>query len=183
MRPGPAAIALGALLSLILLLPGCGEGGAATAGGGVSPRPQATTSGKSLPEAGARAGGGVAKPRVSHAARRCRRSLGGLLDSIESLANAVAVGLDYEDYLAAVNRVRATYADVPAKSLSLPCLTLAAGPAERALNLYITAANTWGDCLATPSCNPASVEPKLQRRWETAGDMISTAQRGLRSLG
>lgn len=122
-------------------------------------------------------------PRVSLAARQCRRSLGELLDSIESLANTLAVGLSYEDYLDSVNRVRATYAAVPADSLSLPCLGLAAGPAEGALNLYIDAVNIWGDCLATPSCDPGSVEPKLQRKWEAAGDLISSAQSGLRDLG
>jgi hypothetical protein len=171
MRPGPAAIALGVLLSMALLLPGCGDEGTATAGGGTAIAKLRT------------AASDPAEPRVSLAARRCRRSLGELLDSLESLANTLAVGLSYEDYLDSVNRVRTTYARIPAESPAIACLGRVAGPAEGALNLYIDAVNAWGDCLATPSCDLGSVEPKLQRQWEEAGDLISSAQNGLRDLG
>jgi len=170
MRAGPVAT-VGLLLSLALLIPACGDQGSAA-----SAEKTQTISREARAPVNTRA-------RVSVTAKRCRRALGELLDSMESLANTLAVGLDYEAYLGSVNRVRATYADVGAKSLSLPCLGLAAGPAERALNLYIAAVNTWGDCLATPACDPASVEPQLQRRWDDAGDSLASAQRGLRSVG
>jgi hypothetical protein len=170
MRAGPAAT-VGLLLTLALLIPACGEQGtAATA------EKAQTVHSKAKTPANARS-------RVSIAAKRCRAALGEFLDSMESLANTLAVGLDYQAYLSSVNRVRATYANVPTKSLSLPCLGLAAGPAEHALNFYIAAVNTWGNCLATPSCDPASVEPRLQRKWEAAGDLVSAAQQGLRGLG
>jgi hypothetical protein len=42
--------------------------------------------------------------------------------------------------------------------------------------------NIWGDCLATSSCEVGSVEPKLQRRWDTASDLLATAAKGLREL-
>lgn len=102
---------------------------------------------------------------------------------MESLNNTVAVGLDYESYLGAVNNVRSTYASVPPERLSLVCLARSAGPAELALNTYIEAANAWGECLASASCNPESIEPQLQRKWEEASDLLSVARKGLRNPG
>lgn len=101
---------------------------------------------------------------------------------MESLNNTLAVGLGYDDYLGAVNHVRAAYAGVQADHLQIVCLGNVAGPAERALNVYIAAANTWGDCLATTSCDPESIEPELQHEWARASGLISSAQEGLRDL-
>jgi hypothetical protein len=170
MRSGPAAVT-GVLLSLALVLPGCGEEGTAATGGEAPAKSQET------------AATSRAKSAVSLEARRCGRLLGELLDALESLGNTLAVGLSYEDYLTTTNRVRGAYAGVPTDRLSLACLGRVAGPAEGALNLHIDAVNAWGECLATASCNPESVEPELQRLWESAADRVSSAQSGLRRLG
>jgi hypothetical protein len=151
---------VGLLLGLALILPACGDERTAAAG-----EERVTTS------------------RQASAAKQCGRLLGGFLDSIESLTNIVAVGLDYDSYLGAVNHVRSTYADLPADRLPLVCLVRVGTPAENALNAYIDAANTWGDCLATTSCDLESVEPDLQREWQQASNFLSSAQRGLRGLG
>lgn len=176
-----ALTAAAVLLSMALILPGCGEEGTATAGGEKIAVESKAGGERAIPSGttGARETR-VARPK---AARQCGRQLGGFLDSMESLNNTVAVGLDYESYLGAVNNVRSTYASVPAERLSLVCLARVAGPAEGAINTYIEAANTWGDCLATASCDPESIEPKLQREWEKASDLLSVARNGLRNLG
>lgn len=170
-----AAATLGVLLGLASILPACGNGGAASAGGDAGA--SAASTARTAPGKTSRA-----KRRVSLAAKRCRRQLGDLLDSIESLANTLAVGLDYDDYLATVNRVRAAYDEVPAERLSLACLGRVAGAAESALNSHIEAVNLWGDCLATSSCKTESVEPRLQRKWEAASERLAEARRGLRGL-
>jgi hypothetical protein len=169
MRPGTAAIAC-VLLGMVLIMAGCG-GGDATAGG------ETTTAGAGT----ARPSG--APPRAALVRKRCARLLGEFLDSAESLDNALAVGLDYKGYLSAVNGVRSTYAAVPADSLPLGCLTRVAGPAERALNAYIAAANTWGECLSTSGCETESIEAKLQHKWAQASHFVALAQSGLRGLG
>jgi hypothetical protein len=179
MRSGPIAV-IAALFSLALILSGCGDDGTATAGGGTE-----STSAASAPAATpstAKAGAGALKPTRSAAAKRCAAELGDFLDSIESLGNTLAVGLAYEQYLDSVNRVRGSYADVAADRLGLVCLSRVAAPAEEALNVYIDAANGWGDCLASSSCDPASIEPKLQRQWERASRQLAQAQDGLREL-
>ncbi len=160
--------AAAALLSLALILSGCGDDGTATAGG------EKATSAASPKSAAA------SKPAISPAAKRCGRTLGDFLDSIESMANTLAVGLDYQQYLGTVNRVRSTYTGVEADRLGIVCLSQVAAPAEGALNVYIDAANEWGDCLATPSCDTDSIEPKLQREWEGASDLLAEARAGLR---
>lgn len=104
--------------------------------------------------------------------RRCRRSLGDFLDALESLRNSVAVGVGYETYLAALDGVRGTYTAVDADALPLVCLAGVATPAEAALNAYVEAANEWGECLAGASCDSAAIEPRLQRSWRRAGNLI-----------
>lgn len=169
MRPGPIA-ATAALLSLALIFHGCGDDRTATAGG-VKKDTSATKAKASVP---------AGSPT---AARRCRAELGDFLDSIESLDNTLAVGLDYEQYLGSVNRVRASYSRVAADRLGLVCLSRVAAPAEEALNIYIDSANEWGDCLASSACDPASIEPKLQREWQRASNRLARARAGLRDLG
>lgn len=169
MRSGPIA-ATAALLSLVLILPGCGEEGTATAGG-EKEKTSATKSQASVPAA------------TPNRVKRCGAELGDFLDAIESLGNTLAVGLDYEQYLGSVNRVRASYARVAADRLGLVCLGQVAAPAEAALNVYIDAANEWGNCLTNSSCDPESIEPKLQRDWERASDQLARARAGLRDLG
>jgi hypothetical protein len=172
MRPGPAAIAV-LLLALALILPGCGDEQTSAAGTGKSAAQteNATTAASSVANKSA--------SRDLAAAKRCRTSLGDLLDSMESLNNSLAVGLSYDNYLSAVNHVRSAYARIEADRLPLLCLTQVASPAEKALNTYIEAANAWGDCLATASCDSESIEPRLQRKWTTASDALSEAQRNL----
>jgi hypothetical protein len=173
MRSGPAAT-VGVLLGLALLLPGCGDEQTAAAGGEPASSEAKSTAGEAGPAADRAQRRRLGADPV--AARRCRRSLGGFLDSIESLGNSLAVGLSYDDYLGAVNHVRAAYAGVRADRLPIACLARVAGPAERALNVYIDAANAWGDCLATASCDVESVEPELQRMWARASDLLPSAR-------
>lgn len=176
MRSAPIA-AVCVLLSLAPILAGCGGDGTATAGGG-----EATT-GERAATSAPRTATGDASAHASSPARRCGRRLGDFLDATESLANTLAVGLDFEGYLRSVNRVRAVYAGVEAERLPLACLVRVATPAERALNTYIDAANAWGECLAAPPCDAESVEPELQREWEAAADLLAGARDGLRGLG
>lgn len=164
MRLSVAAM-LGVALSLALALPGCGGEGEATAGRAAPP---------------ARSPGAAAAPA---AARLCRGQLRGFVASLDALRERLAGGLTYAQYLHRVGAARDRYDRVPSRRLAIGCLLAAGTPAERALNRYIAAANAWGDCLAVVSCETASVEPRLQREWARAADLLSTARRGLRGPG
>jgi hypothetical protein len=149
------------LLGLALVLPACGGERTATAGG--------TTRVVKGAEAG----------KVP-AAGSCRRQLRGFVGSLDALREQLATGLDYRGYLSQVRGVRVVYEGIRADRLAIGCLIASGTSAERGFNLYIDAANAWGECLATASCETAAIEPELQRRWSRAAELVSEAQRGLR---
>ena len=68
------------------------------------------------------------------------------------------------------------YAAIPIDHLGLGCLATEGTSAERALNRYIDAANTWGECLADAACTTATVEPVLQRKWRAASRYLGEAE-------
>jgi hypothetical protein len=158
-----SAATVGILLGLALILGACGEDGTTAAD-----KPASTPKTTSAPP-----------PHVVTTRSSCRQ-LRPLLGSMVKLRNDLARGLSYDDYLRKVQGVRTVYARIDADKLTAGCLLASGGPAERALNLYIDATNTWGDCLATVSCNTHSIEPKLQRKWALAAHQLRSAQQGLR---
>jgi hypothetical protein len=164
-----AVATLGIALGLSLVLSSCGSDGGPAASG--SPSAASTTS-------------TLAPTKVTdvpaEARRACRHELGPFVASLITLRDDLARGLSYDDYLARVRGTRAIYAKVRPKRVPAGCLVASGGPAERAFNLYIDAANAWGDCLATATCNTRSIEPRLQRKWALAEHRLALAQRGLR---
>jgi len=172
MRSGPIAT-VWILLGLVLTLSACGDEETTAAGEGASvPRRADTRSDRADPEI---------PPGAHSTSKQCVHLLGNFLDSVESLNNALAVGLSYADYLSAVDNARTTYASVPVDRLPIACLSRVGGPAEQTLNAYIDAANSWGDCLATTSCDIAQVEPELKRRWAQASRFLSLAESSIHS--
>jgi hypothetical protein len=157
-----SAATVGILLGLALILSACGEDG--------------TTAAEKPASTFRTASGPPSQPSIG---RDCHR-LRPLVGSMARLRDDLARGLSYNDYLREVQQVRSVYAHIDADKLTAGCLLASGGPAERALNLYIDATNTWGDCLATVSCNTRTVEPKLQRKWALAAHQVTTAQQGLR---
>jgi hypothetical protein len=161
MRPSSAAT-VGILLSLALILPACGDERAASADRTVGPP-------------------GTAQAKAPATNSPCRSQLHDFLGSMDALRDRLAVGLNYEDYLREVRAVKAVYEGIPVDRLAIGCLAATGSPGERALNRYLDAANTWGDCLAATSCETESLEAKLRRKWALASDLLSAAQQGLRS--
>jgi hypothetical protein len=159
-----SAVTVGILLGLALMLSTCGEAGTTAA-----EKPASTTQTASDPPAHA-------------AVRDSCHQLRPFVGSMASLRDDLARGLSYDEYLREVQRVRTVYSRIDADKLSAGCLLASGGAAERALNLYIDATNTWGDCLATVSCDTRSVEPKLQRKWALAARQVTTARQGLRRV-
>ena len=156
MRLSQATI-VSAMLSLALVLPGCGSDGAPSAGAADAAPAESTT-----------AGGGT-----------CRSQLRPFVAAMDALRTDLAVGLSYDQYMSELRRARDAYRRIRANRLQLGCLAVAGAPAERAVNRYIEAANAWGECLATAACETASIEPRLQREWVRASKLLSAAQSGI----
>jgi hypothetical protein len=96
---------------------------------------------------------------------------------MDTLRSRLAVGVSYDEYAAEMRRVRASYDKVPVGRMTIDCLTAVGDPSEKALNRYIDAADAWGECLSESSCDSATVEPALQRKWRVASGFLSTAQK------
>ena len=92
------------------------------------------------------------------------------------MRHQLAVGLSYDQYAARVKSLRHGYDALPIDRLTIACLRTTGTPAEAALNKYVDAANTWGECLADASCTTAAIEPVLQRKWRIASHLLSEAQ-------
>jgi hypothetical protein len=142
-----------------LLLPGCGDDSAATAGKAATTSPAAT----------------AASPKQRPAAT-CPAPVDAFVASLDALRRRLAVGLSYEQYAGRVKALTASYDRLPIDRLALDCLASAGTPAEAALNKYIDAANAWGECLADASCTTAAIEPVLQRKWRIASHSLSKAR-------
>jgi hypothetical protein len=165
MRP---CLIVGVLLLAPATLQGCGDEGAATARKGAEPARQGA------------APGAAGRPSARLPGGRCRRRLGGFVSGMDALRDRLLAGIDYRSYVGAVREVRGVYRGVRVDRLPLGCLLAVGAPGESALNEYIEAANTWGDCLADASCAPESIEARLQRGWERASESLALAHRGLR---
>lgn len=162
MRVTLAAIVTCALLGMAVSLTSCGDGD--TAASGKEPGAQSKGKATAAPTAG------------------CGRPLRRFVGRLDALRDAVAVGVTYDSYLAAVRALRAGYDRLPVGRLAVGCLLAVGDPAERSLNAYSEAANTWGNCLADTACRIASIEPTLRRTWERASARLSAAQAGRRAM-
>jgi hypothetical protein len=115
-------------------------------------------------------------------AGRCQPQVSGFLESMDSLRKRLDAGVTYGEYVDELGAVRSAYDEIPVERLQIGCLTSAGSAAERALNEYIDAANTWGECLSEAGCDAAAIEPRLQGEWRVASHFLSAAQSELRSL-
>lgn len=147
--------------------------------GGGSGQATAETKAKVAIGSGALAGKG---DRSSTPAPSCSDQVGKFVDSMTALRTDLVAGLSYEQYVEEVEGIRGAYHRVPVAKLELECLRAAGTPAEDSLNKYIEASNAWTECVETPGCESASVEPALQSRWRQASKLLSQAQRGLKEL-
>lgn len=165
MTPAPAAfcsppVACLLVVALLLAASGCGEESTAAR--------ESTAAARSIGEPNA--DGAAGRPPATG----CPKQLGAFVDSLDALRRQLAVGLPYDDYVARVKRLRASYEEIPVQRLTFDCLA-AGTPAEKALNEHIDAANAWGECLADASCTTATIEPVLQRKWRIASRFLSPA--------
>lgn len=166
----------GCVLLAALLLPGCGgSGDDATSAATVSSGELATVAKDTQANQG--------QKRPASAGGRCQDQVGSFVASMDSLRRRLAVGVTYDQYVAEVRGIRSTYGEIPIERVRIDCLNAVGGPAEKALNRYIEAANDWGDCVSELGCESATIEPVLQRRWRIASHFLSEATDGLNATG
>ncbi len=166
----PFVACAAALAALAIALAGCGDNSAATADGTVAAATGTKASAQIEVDVGA-------------ASRRCKSQVGTFLGAMALLRERLVAGLSYEQYVAEIKQVRATYDEIPVDEMALRCVSSAGTPGEKAFGKYIEAANAWGECIGESGCDAATVEPVLQKQWRVAAHLLDEAQRGLRSSG
>lgn len=167
-----AAAGCAALAALALLLPGCG-GGAPAAAPEKAGAQSGSGAGPAVPGAGRPESGGDSPA----AALRCPASLQRFAAGLEQLRHRLVAGLTYAEYVGTVKRLRRGYEAIAVDRLSPSCLVATGTPAERAFDIYVEAANTWGQCLSEPGCDAGDVEAPLQAEWKLASRQLDALRR------
>jgi len=141
-----------------MVLPGCGGGGATSVTSTATSPTQAQAQAKTASRA------------------PCPSQVDAFVRSLDELRKQLAVGLSYDQYTARVKTLGASYGKLPIERLDLACLAASGTAGERSFNKYVDAANAWGECLADASCDTATIEPVLQRKWRLASHSLSEAR-------
>jgi hypothetical protein len=107
----------------------------------------------------------------------CPTELSRFTDSLQRLRRRLVAGLTYDEYVSAVKALRSEYAAIPVDAIPPSCLIVTGTPSERAFDVYIAAANRWGECLSEPGCDAGDVEAQLQAEWHLASRQLAALRR------
>jgi len=157
-----------ALASLALILPGCG---------GSSTTAQETAGGQGGGSASAAAKTGSEGVGISLPTGGCPTELSRFAGSLQRLRRRLVAGLTYDEYVGAVKALRSEYAAIPVDAVAPTCLLETGTPSERAFDVYLEAANRWGECLSQPGCDGSDVEAPLQAEWHLASRQLEALRR------
>ena len=177
-------IAAGALTAVTLLAAGCGGSGGGT--GEAQQAPETVTVEATTEEAPEPT---TTEPEVDPVefeelanAETCLREIQPIVKRLEELNGQLAINITYQEYRRMLGRVSTAYNGINVGALDAGCLDEAAVPAEKALNSYIQAENTWSDCIDDYNCDLDSIDPKLQRNWSASTRTIDRASDYLNEL-
>lgn len=159
-RSGPSAIVIVVALILVGGLAAFGLYGTGLIGGATP----------TIPRPGATIGPPTSAPGLSD---ECIRQIGPLVSTLEDLNSRLAVGLSFSDYSTRVGDVRVAYDRIDANKLDSLCISLVGKPGEDAFNAYVTAYNTWNDCIGNVDCSTDSIDSQLQAQWSIATNLIT----------
>jgi hypothetical protein len=104
----------------------------------------------------------------------CIAELGDLVAALEDLDSRLSVGLAFATYSEKVGDLRVAYDRLDVHAVDAVCLLEVGGPAEDAVNEYITAYNTWNACIEDVDCDTDSITPDLQANWAIATENIDS---------
>ena len=116
--------------------------------------------------------------RAADAKTACQNAIGDFLDGISGLDSRLDVGLNFSDYSREVSDAKVAHDRIDVTAISGNCLT-AAVAAESALEHYITAYNTWNNCVSDAYCSNDSITPSLQSQWAKATRQDERAREAL----
>lgn len=114
--------------------------------------------------------------------KKCKAELGDLVVELADLDGRLGSGVLYADYSKQVGDASSAYDRANMKSLHILCVQKVGIPAEKALNAYIRASDTWNNCITNLWCSTDSIDSELQLEWAIATLDIDTAEANLEAL-
>jgi hypothetical protein len=120
--------------------------------------------------------------RRREAYQACATGVDPLVVSLKQLDTDLGVGLNYSDYGSEVRDANRAYQTVIDGGLAGACLSEVGVPLENALNDYISADNTWNNCISNLYCSNNSITPTLRAKWAKATIAIQRAEAALSLL-
>lgn len=112
----------------------------------------------------------------------CEEQLEELNTTLTDLKSELTVGMSFSDYSRTVREASVAYGRIDVAELSDDCRTEVGIPLEDAFNRHIKAEDLWGDCIDDYTCDTDSIDPRLQRLWGQASDLMSDAKDGIGEL-
>jgi hypothetical protein len=115
------------------------------------------------------------RPATPHAAR-CPHSVSILLDRLTAIDTELEGGMSFLKYKSLGVSAKAAYNRIPIPQLKADCLFDVGIPAEKAMNKFIAAQNTWRKCIvANANCKLALYNGPMQRFWTDAHRYLQKA--------
>lgn len=114
--------------------------------------------------------------------KTCEKQLSGFNRALGDLDAELNVGLNFHDYSESVRDAAVAYERIDVDDLADDCALEVGLPLEKALRKYVDAEEVWEECFERLSCDLDSIDPKLQRLWAAAGDLIDQADDGISQL-
>ena len=129
-------------------------------------------------------------PGIAHAQRAnvgvaCPPQYRALVNALTVIDGRLSLGLNHTNYESYLVKAQIAYNQTPFKSAPITCVALIGVPAERALNDYIKANNSWSACLsrvalsAQSSCQSGPGYGSRRLYWSDASKNISKAVNNL----
>jgi hypothetical protein len=128
----------------------------------------------------------MANAGMAIASLSCPHQLVNLVNSLSEIDGQMDIGLTFAQYKSHLATTHVAYARVAWNSMPYTCLTSAGVPAERAMNEYTAAYNSWAQCVqkvvsgVLANCSSGPGYLFRERQWRLAH---SNVQRAVNALG
>ena len=111
----------------------------------------------------------------------CDELVSDFREKLEDLNSRLGVGIKPDDYSNRVGDIRVAYDKVEWDDTpNVYCLQKVGVPLETAMNDFVKAGATWGDCISDFDCDVEKDKlPGMQKKWTHAGKMIEKSNAAL----
>lgn len=112
----------------------------------------------------------------------CEGTLGEVADELTVLSDKMDVGLNFDEYDAAVAKVLKAKGVILPGELPEDCAEVVERPINKAISNYGLAVSIWNDCIYDIGCPSDSIDPELEALWFKASVLVEEMNEGRAAL-